>query len=74
MEDDSGENEEFHSVVVPVSLIHALTFEMLYVIDQWHEDRSINDINTEVCFTAMIAAMEAAIEILHEDEQAETLQ
>lgn len=74
MEDDSGEGEEFRSVIVPVSLIHALTFEMLYVIDQWHEDRKINDVSTEVCFTAMIAAMEAAIEILIQDGESETLQ
>ena len=74
MEDDSGEDEEFHSVVVPLSLIHALTFEMLHVIDQWHEDRKIDVINHRQCFAAMMAATEAALEQLNNDGQRETLQ
>jgi len=74
MEDDDGNQAELHSVVVPLSLIHALTFEMLYVIDQWHEDRKIYDVDTEKCFAAMAAAMEAVLEKLHEDGQEITLQ
>ncbi len=74
MEDDNGEDTEFHSVIVPLSLIHALTFEMLHVIDQWHEDRKIHDIDTDVCFAAMMAATEAAMEHMDDDGQGETLQ
>jgi len=47
---------------------------MIYVIDQWHEDRSINDVDTEKCFAAMMAATEAVLEMLHNDEQPETMQ
>jgi len=74
MEDDDGEDAGFHSVVVPLSLIHALTFEMLHVIDQWHEDRKIPDIDDEVCFAAMMAATEAAMEHLDGDGEEITLQ
>jgi len=74
MDNDSGEDTEFGSVVVPLSLIHALTFEMLHVIDQWHEDRKIEDIDIRQCFAAMMAAMEAALEQLNDDGEKETLQ
>jgi hypothetical protein len=74
MEDDDGEDAGFHSVVVPLSLIHALTFEMLHVIDQWHEDRKIDVIDHRQCFAAMMAAAEAAMEQLDGDEKPETLQ
>ena len=72
MEDDDGEDTEFRSVVVPLSLIHELTFEMLNVVDQWHEDRKIHDINPDVCFAAMMAATEAVME--HMDNDGPTLQ
>ena len=74
MEDDDGENTEFRSVIVPLSLIHTLTFEMLHVIDQWHEDRKIHDIDDEVCFAAMMAATEAVMEHLDGDGQGPTRQ
>lgn len=74
MEDDDGDQAEFHSVVVPLSLIHALTFEMLHVLDQWHEDRKIDVINHRQCFAAMIAATEAVLEHLDEDGEEMTLQ
>jgi hypothetical protein len=74
MEDGDGDGEEFHAVVVPLSLIYALTFEMLHVIDQWHEDRKIDVINHRQCFTAMMAATEAVLEQLNNDGQRETLQ
>jgi hypothetical protein len=74
MEDDYGDDEEFYSVVVPLSLIHALTFEMLHVIDQWHEDRKVGDVNIRLCFAAMMAAAEAALEHLDNDKKKETLQ
>ncbi len=68
MEDDYGDSEEFHSVIVPLSLIHALTFEMLHVIDQWHEDRKIEEISHRQCFAAMMAATEAVMEHMDNDE------
>jgi hypothetical protein len=74
MEDDDGEDAGFHSVVVPLSLIHALTFEMLHVIDHWHEDRKIDVINHRQCFAAMIAATEAVMEQLDNDGQEVTMQ
>jgi len=74
MEDDNGEDTEFHSVIVPLSLIHALTFEMLHVLDQWHEDRKIDVINHRQCFAAMMAATEAVMEQLDIDGEEITLQ
>lgn len=74
MDNDNGDEAEFHSVVVPLSLIYALTFEMLYVIDQWHGDRKIDVINHHQCFAAMMAATEAVMEQLDNDGQGETLQ
>ena len=74
MEDDYGDETEFDSVIVPLSLIHALTFEMLHTIDQWHEDRQIDVINHRQCFAAMMAAIEAAMEQLDSDEEGMTLQ
>jgi hypothetical protein len=73
MEDDDGEDAEFHSVVVPLSLIHALTFEMLDVIHQWHEDRKIEGISHRRSFAAMIAATEAVMEHLDDDDDAEEM-
>lgn len=74
MEDGDGDGEEFHAVVVPLSLIYALTFEMLHVLDQWHEDRKIDVINHRQCFTAMMAATEAVLEHLDNNRQEVTLQ
>ena len=74
MEDDDGNDTHLRSVVVPLSLIHALTFEMLYVIDQWHEDRKIDVIDAEQCFAAMLAATEAVIEQMSKEGKTETLQ
>jgi hypothetical protein len=74
MEDDDGEDTGFHSVVVPLSLIHALTFEMLHVLDQWHEDRKIQEIDIHRCFAAMMAATEAAMEQLDNEGGEITLQ
>ena len=74
MEDDDGESTEVSAVIVPVSLVHALTFEMLHTIDEWHEDRSINEIDLSKCFVAMMAAVDAAMERLSNSSGQETLQ
>jgi hypothetical protein len=74
MEDDGGEDQEFHSVIVPISLIHALTFEMLHVIDEWHEARGIIELDGNKCFVAMMASVEAAMETLHNESGKATIQ
>jgi hypothetical protein len=74
MEDGNGESKEFHSVIVPISLIHALTFEMLHVIDEWHEDRGIIELDGDKCFVAMMASVEAAMEALHNESGKATIQ
>jgi hypothetical protein len=74
MEDDGGEDSEYHAVVVPISLIHALTFEMLHVIDEWHEDRGIVELDGNKCFVAMMASVEAAMEALNNESGKATLQ
>jgi hypothetical protein len=74
MEDGNGDGEELHAVVVPISLIHALTFEMLHVIDEWHEDRGIIELDGNKCFVAMMASVEAAMEALHNESGKATIQ
>lgn len=74
MEDDDGENDEISTVIVPVSLVHNLTFEMLHAIDAWHEDRGIDEIDLSKCFVAMMASVDAAMERLSNSAGKETLQ
>lgn len=74
MEDDDGENDEISTVIVPVSLVHNLTFEMLHAIDAWHEDRGIDEIDLSKCFVAMMASVDAAVERLSNSSGKETLQ
>ena len=72
MDDDYG--KEHCGVVVPVSLIIALTDSLLTQIDKWHEDRGIEDLNLEKCVVAMMAAVDAAAETLHSYPDGATLQ
>jgi len=74
MENDGGEGQKFRSVIVPISLIHALTFEMLHVIDEWHEARGIIELDGNKCFVAMMASVEAAMETLHNESGKATIQ
>jgi hypothetical protein len=74
MERDDWEDDETSAVIVPVSLIHALTFEMLHTIDTWHEDRNLDEVNLSKCFVAMMAAVDAAMERLSNSSGQETLQ
>lgn len=74
MEDDDGENDEISTVIVPVSLVHNLTFEMLHAIDAWHEDRGIDEIDLSKCFVAMMASVDAAMERLSNSSGKGTLQ
>ena len=45
MVDDDG--KEFSSVIVPLSLIQKLSEGLLQLIDEWHEQRGIEDLNLE---------------------------
>jgi hypothetical protein len=72
MDDDDGEN--IQSVVVPLSLITILTESLLDVIDQWHEERGMHDLNTVQCIVAMMAAVDAASETLHSYPDGVTIQ
>jgi hypothetical protein len=46
---------------------------MLDVIHQWHEDRKIEGISHRRSFAAMIAATEAVMEHLDDDDDAEEM-
>ena len=72
MEDDNGENSA--SVIVPLSLIKALSENMLTTIDQWHEQRSIHCLDTDQCVVAMLAAIDAVIEIINQYPDGFTIQ
>jgi hypothetical protein len=47
---------------------------MLHVIDQWHEDRGIVQLDGHRCFVAMMASVEAAMETLNNESGKATLQ
>jgi hypothetical protein len=47
---------------------------MLHVIDEWHEDRGIIEVDRRKCFVAMIASVEAAMETLSNESGTETIQ
>ena len=72
MDDDYG--KEHCGVVVPVSLIIALTDSLLTQIDKWHEDRGIEDLNIQKCVVAMMAAVDAAVEAIDGYPDGPTLQ
>lgn len=72
MVDDDG--KEFSSVIVPLSLIQKLSEGLLQLIDEWHEQRGIEDLNLEKCVVAMMAAVDAAAETLHSYPDGATLQ
>lgn len=62
MEDDNGEG--FGGVVVPLSLIRMLSDSMLDVIDRWHEERRIHNLDPSMCIIAMLAAIDATNEAM----------
>ena len=72
MGDDDG--EEYGSVVVPLSLIMKLSGGLLELLDQWHEERKIEDLDVAQCVVAMMAAVDAATEALHGYPDKATLQ
>lgn len=72
MDNDNGENGE--GVVVPLSLIKALSDNMVETIDQWHEERGIHSLNMGQCIVAMIAAIDAVTETINQYPEGFTLQ
>lgn len=70
MEDDDG----FESVIVPVSLIHKLSFEMVCALEEWHAERGIDEVDVNKCFIAMMAAVDATMERMTNAAQEHTLQ
>jgi hypothetical protein len=72
MGNDDG--AELGGVVVPLSLIQLLSEGMLELIDRWHEERKIKDLDITQCVVAMMAAVDAAAEALHGYPDGETLQ
>lgn len=72
MDNDNGEDSE--GVIVPLSLIKALSDNMVETIDRWHEDRGIHSLNMGQCIVAMIAAIDAVTETIGEYPEGFTLQ
>lgn len=72
MEHDDGEDGE--GVIVPLSLIKALSENMLTTIDQWHEERNIHCLDMGQCVVAMIAAIDAVTETINRYPDGSTLQ
>lgn len=70
MEDDSG----IDAVIVPVSLVHKLAFEMVCALEEWHAERGIDEVDVSKCFVAMMAAVDATMERMTNAAKAHTLQ
>lgn len=72
MENDNGEDSE--GVIVPLSLIKALSENMVETIDLWHEERGIHSLNMGQCVVAMIAAIDAVTETINQYPDGFTIQ
>lgn len=59
MEHDSGSE---CGVVVPLSLVEALKEGMMDIVDRWHEERGIDDVELQMCLVAMMAAVDTLAE------------
>lgn len=59
MEHDSGEER---GVVVPLSLVSDIEDGLMDIVDRWHEQRGIEDLDLQVCLVAMMAAVDAIAE------------
>ena len=71
---DDGENTEICSVTVPVSLIREIAFEIIHAVDEWHETRGLEDMDMRKCVVAIMAAAQAATDMIAEYPDGETLQ
>ena len=74
MEDDDGNDSGPDAVLIPLSLIQALSVGLLRALDEWQEERGIDGIHADRCLVAMAAAVSAAMESLTSDNEGVTLQ
>ena len=74
MEDDDGNWAGRDSVLIPLSLIQALSVGLLRALDEWQEERGIDEIEASRCFVAMAAAVNAAMDCLSAENEGGTLQ
>ena len=74
MADDSGEESDFSAVLIPLSLIKALSVGLLTALEEWQEERGIEEMGTERCIVAMLAAVNAAMECLSSETTGVTIQ
>jgi len=74
MEDDDGDWAGSESVLIPLSLIHALSDGLLRALDEWQEERGIEEMDADRCVVAMAAAVSAAMERLTSANEGMTLQ
>lgn len=72
MGDDDG--TECGGVVVPVSLIRDLTEGVIQIIDRWHEEREIQDLDMSVCLVALMATVDALSQMMIGCTEGETMQ
>lgn len=74
MEDDDGNWAGRDSVLIPLSLIQALSVGLLRALDEWQEERGVEEIEASRCFVAMAAAVNAAMDCLSDENEGGTLQ
>jgi hypothetical protein len=74
MEDDDGNEPELDAVLIPLSLIKALSDGLLRSLDEWQEERGIEEMEASRCFVAMAAAVNAAMDCLSGETEGVTLQ
>lgn len=74
MEDDDGDWAGRESILIPLSLIQALSDGLLRALDEWQEERGIDGIDADRCLVAMAAAVSAAMESLTNANERMTIQ
>jgi hypothetical protein len=74
MEDDDGDWTGRESVLIPLSLIQALSVGLLRALDEWQEERGIEEMDADRCVVAMAAAVSAAMESLTSANEGMTIQ
>ena len=60
--------------MIPLSLIKALSDGLLRSLDEWQEERGIEEMEASRCFVAMAAAVNAAMDCLSGETEGVTLQ
>jgi hypothetical protein len=74
MEDDDRDGPERDTVLIPLSLIRALSDGLLGALDEWQEERGIEEMDADRCVVAMAAAVNAAMESLTSANEGMTIQ